>query len=99
MAFISCFEQDFRYNFPEHMSTLKGETPQAWQRMCSYWAKIITTKGENGVHIWPPCDTSYHQLRHFFNDTEMQHKLLGKMQPVMVIIDGYEQKEISFDDL
>lgn len=75
------------------------ETPQTWQRMCAYWAKLITTKGENGVHIWPPCDSPYYQLRQFFNDTKMHKVLFGNVKPRMVLIDSYEQEDMNFTDL
>jgi hypothetical protein len=78
---------------------LLPETSETWRRMCTYWAKIIQMKGESGVHIWPPCDSSYYQVRRFFADKEIQSELLHGLKLRMAIIDGYEQEQISFDDL
>lgn len=75
------------------------ETQKTWSSICSYWIKIIQTNGENGTHIWPPFGSPYYQIRHFLQDTSAHQKVLNGVRLRMIIVDGYEQDGISFDDL
>lgn len=75
------------------------ETPETLYTMCSYWARIIKTKGENGVHIWPACESAFYRIRQFLENSALQHEVLGDIESRLFLIDGYEQEIVNFDDL
>lgn len=79
--------------------TMTPETPETLREICSFWVRIIKTKWENGVHVWPPAESPLYRVRQLLDNQNLQKELFGDYLPAFLIADGYEQEDITFEAL
>ncbi len=68
------------------------------EKIYSAWARIITTKGESGIYIRPPCSDVY-RVRKFIVNPLLHEKYFGDKKPVLLLINAEDRENITFEEL
>lgn len=77
---------------------MENITAKTYEKICSQWAKTIILLSESEMDIWPPLSGTYALVREFLKDKDIQKKLFGDLHPSLVLVDGHELEDFTFQD-